>query len=136
MGELSVIQELDVRHSHWEMTDAGWGKVCDSASGILREAGSVLGHEEDRVPEASIVVTGLCLTSMLISQYVDCFESSISNCKARGRNDTFHLNSKGHIVLSRLTADICMLSFWMVPRRHVKVRGQTQESPKCMSGWF
>lgn len=63
VGEPSVIQDLDVRHSHWEMTDAGWGKKdCDSASGILRER-QVLGHEQDRVPEASIVVIGLCLTS-------------------------------------------------------------------------
>lgn len=37
VGEPSVIQDLDVRHSHWEMTDAGWGKDCDSSSGILRE---------------------------------------------------------------------------------------------------
>lgn len=37
VGEPSVIQDLDVRHSHWEMTDAAWGKDCDSASGIWRE---------------------------------------------------------------------------------------------------
>lgn len=60
-GEPSVIQDLDVRHSHWGMTDAGWGKDCDSASGILRER-QVLGHEQEKVPEASIVVIGPCLT--------------------------------------------------------------------------
>lgn len=42
------------------MTDAGWGEDCDSASGILREW-RVLGHEQDSIPEASILVTGLCL---------------------------------------------------------------------------
>lgn len=47
-------------YSHREMTDAGWGKDCDSASGILRDW-QVLGHEQDRVPEASIMMTGLCL---------------------------------------------------------------------------
>lgn len=47
-------------YSHREMTDAGWGNDSDSASGILRDW-QVLGHEQDRVPEASIMVTGLFL---------------------------------------------------------------------------
>lgn len=32
-GEPSVIQDLDVRHSHWGMTDAGWGRIVTQPLG-------------------------------------------------------------------------------------------------------